>query len=196
MLATRHLLPRLSASCPSLATRTLSTTRPQQWAMPSKGNTKSEKISVTLPDSAFNMFQTDEKPSLDVEITKEELLDMYTKMTTMRRLEMAADGLYKSKKIRGFCHLCTGQEAVSVGMEAAISHQDNIITAYRCHGFTYVRGGSLMSVLAELMGHRDGISKGKGGSMHMFSPSFYGGHGIVGAQVCLCYHIAFITLTC
>ncbi|ORY94887.1 dehydrogenase E1 component-domain-containing protein [Syncephalastrum racemosum] len=159
--------------------------------MPSTGNTNSEKIRLTLPDTAFQMFATDEKPDLSVEISKEELMDMYTKMTTMRRLEMAADGLYKSKKIRGFCHLCTGQEAVSVGMEAAINHHDNIITAYRCHGFTYVRGGSLTSILAELMGHRDGISKGKGGSMHMFSPSFYGGNGIVGAQVPLGTGIAF-----
>lgn len=77
--------------------------------MPSTGRTNSEKITLTLPDTAFHMYETEEKPDLNVEITKEELMDMYTKMTTMRRLEMAADGLYKSKKIRGFCHLCTGQ---------------------------------------------------------------------------------------
>lgn len=76
------------------------------------------------------------------------------------------------------------QEAVAVGMEAALTHQDNVITAYRCHGNTYIRGASLESIFAELMGRRDGICRGKGGSMHMFSPSFFGGHGIVGAQVC------------
>lgn len=76
-------------------------------------------------------------------------------------------------------------------MESAITPEDHVITAYRCHGFTYVRGGSIKSILAELMGRRDGISKGKGGSMHMFAPSFYGGNGIVGAQVPLGAGIAF-----
>lgn len=68
----------------------------------------SEKLTITLPETSFEMYNC-EKPSLDVEISKEELLDMYTKMTTMRRMEMSADGLYKAKKIRGFCHLCNGQ---------------------------------------------------------------------------------------
>jgi pyruvate dehydrogenase E1 component alpha subunit len=68
-------------------------------------------------------------------------------------------------------------------MEAAITNTDHVITAYRCHGFTYLRGGSIESILAELMGRSTGISKGKGGSMHMFAESFYGGNGIVGAQV-------------
>lgn len=77
-------------------------------ALASTGNTTSEKITITLPESSFEMFKAD-KPDLTVEISKEELLDMYTKMTTMRRMEMAADGLYKAKKIRGFCHLCNGQ---------------------------------------------------------------------------------------
>lgn len=68
----------------------------------------SEKLTITLPETSFEMYNC-EKPSLDVEVSKEELLDMYTKMTTMRRMEMTADGLYKAKKIRGFCHLCNGQ---------------------------------------------------------------------------------------
>jgi hypothetical protein len=68
----------------------------------------SEKLTITLPESSFEMYNA-EKPSLEVEISKDELLDMYTKMTTMRRMEMTADGLYKAKKIRGFCHLCNGQ---------------------------------------------------------------------------------------
>ncbi|CAO3618455.1 unnamed protein product [Cunninghamella echinulata] len=149
-----------------------------------------EKIQITLPESSFEMYNA-EAPSLEMEISKSELLTMYTKMTTMRRMEMAADGLYKAKKIRGFCHLCNGQEAVSVGMEAAIDDGDHIITAYRCHGFTYVRGGSIKSILAELMGREAGISKGKGGSMHMFAHNFYGGNGIVGAQVPLGAGVAF-----
>lgn len=68
-------------------------------------------------------------------------------------------------------------------MEAAITETDHVITAYRCHGFTMLRGGSIESILAELMGRKTGISKGKGGSMHMFTENFYGGNGIVGAQV-------------
>src|SRR5690348_2386463 len=76
-------------------------------------------------------------------------------------------------------------------MEAGIASSDHIITAYRCHGFTYVRGGSIKSILAELMGREAGISKGKGGSMHMFAPNFYGGNGIVGAQVPLGAGVAF-----
>lgn len=69
----------------------------------------SETIKITLPESSFEMFKSEERPSLDVEISKEKLMEMYTQMTTMRRMEMAADGMYKAKKIRGFCHLCNGQ---------------------------------------------------------------------------------------
>lgn len=75
-------------------------------------------------------------------------------MTTMRRMEMAADALYKAKLIRGFCHLAIGQEAVSVGMESAITPEDKVITAYRCHPFAVLRGGTIKGVIAELLGTR------------------------------------------
>ncbi|KAG0353842.1 alpha subunit of pyruvate dehydrogenase, partial [Gamsiella multidivaricata] len=147
-------------------------------------------VSINLHEGSFEAYNCD-VPSLDVKISKEELIRMYKSMVTMRRMEMASDGLYKAKLIRGFCHLCTGQEAVAVGMETALTEEDKIITAYRCHGFTYMRGGSITSILAELLGRKAGISGGKGGSMHMFTPNFFGGNGIVGAQVPLGAGIAF-----
>lgn len=106
-------------------------------------------------------------------------------------MEMAADRLYKEKKIRGFCHLSTGQEAVATGIEHAITKQDDIITAYRCHGYALMRGASVKSIIGELLGRREGIAYGKGGSMHMFAPGFYGGNGIVGAQVPVGAGLAF-----
>jgi len=104
---------------------------------------------------------------------------------------MSADRLYKEKKIRGFCHLSTGQEAVAVGIENAITKEDDVITAYRCHGFAMMRGASVKSIIGELLGRREGIAYGKGGSMHMFAKSFYGGNGIVGAQVPVGAGLAF-----
>ncbi|KAF9939036.1 alpha subunit of pyruvate dehydrogenase [Mortierella antarctica] len=147
-------------------------------------------VSLDLHKNSFETYNCD-APSLEVKLPKEELVRMYQSMVVMRRMEMASDGLYKAKLIRGFCHLCTGQEAVAVGMETALTAEDKIITAYRCHGFTYMRGGSITSILAELLGRKAGISGGKGGSMHMFTPNFYGGNGIVGAQVPLGAGVAF-----
>lgn len=106
------------------------------------------KVTLTVPFETHNC----PSPATTVTATKDELLDFYYKMTVIRRMELAADNLYKSKYIRGFCHLATGQEAVPVGMEAAIDKNDSIITAYRCHGFTYTRGASVKAILAELTG--------------------------------------------
>lgn len=150
----------------------------------------SDLVRIDLPESSFQGYNLD-VPELSFDTEKERLLHMYREMMIVRRMEMAADALYKGKKIRGFCHLSIGQEAVSVGIEEATEPSDSIITAYRCHGFAYTRGASVREILGELMGKRSGVSYGKGGSMHMFAPNFYGGNGIVGAHVPVGAGIAF-----
>lgn len=147
-------------------------------------------VTIDLPESSFEGYELD-LPSLSFETEKSTLLQMYKDMIIVRRMEMSADALYKAKKIRGFCHLSVGQEAIAVGIEHAITPLDTVITSYRCHGFAYMRGASVKEVLGELMGKRSGVSYGKGGSMHMFAPGFYGGNGIVGAQVPLGAGLAF-----
>lgn len=123
-------------------------------------------------------------------VTKEDALKYYEQMFYIRRLETSAGALYKDKVIRGFCHLYSGQEACAVGMKAAMRPDDSVITAYRCHGWTQVMGVSVDAVLSELTGRVTGCTRGKGGSMHMFGKNFYGGNGIVGAQVPLGVGIA------
>ncbi len=125
--------------------------------------------------------------------SKEELLDYYRQMLLIRRFEEKAGQLYGMGLIGGFCHLYIGQEAVVVGMDAAHEPQDSVITGYRDHGHMLATGMEARGVMAELTGRRGGYSKGKGGSMHMFSreKGFYGGHGIVGAQVSLGNGLAF-----
>ncbi|KAJ5584174.1 Pyruvate dehydrogenase E1 component subunit alpha [Penicillium hispanicum] len=147
-------------------------------------------FTVRLSDESFETYELD-PPPYTLETTKKELKQMYHDMVSVRRMEMAADRLYKEKKIRGFCHLSTGQEAVAVGIEHAINRQDKVITAYRCHGFALMRGGTVKSIIGELLGRREGIAYGKGGSMHMFAENFYGGNGIVGAQVPVGAGLAF-----
>jgi hypothetical protein len=111
----------------------------------------SEPFQVTVHEDSFRSYKCD-VPSLEVTVTKDGLVDMYRQMQTMRRMEMAADKLYKDKLIRGFCHLAIGQEAVSVGLESAITPEDRVITAYRCHPFAVLRGGTVKGVIAELLG--------------------------------------------
>lgn len=94
-------------------------------------------------------------------------------MQVIRRLETSAGNLYKEKIVRGFCHLYSGQEAVAVGMKASFRKQDNIISAYRVHGWTHLMGVSVQGVLSELTGKKGGCARGKGGSMHMVGFSGY-----------------------
>ena len=123
----------------------------------------------------------------------ERLVSFYRTMLLVRRFEEKVGQMYGMGLIGGFCHLYIGQEAVVVGMDAAIRADDAVIASYRCHAHALVRGIPPADVMAELTGRGVGISKGKGGSMHMFDIElgFYGGHGIVGAQVPLGAGIAF-----
>ncbi|MER8592453.1 pyruvate dehydrogenase (acetyl-transferring) E1 component subunit alpha [Mesorhizobium sp. M1182] len=128
-----------------------------------------------------------------VEFTKDQELAAYRHMLLIRRFEEKAGQLYGMGFIGGFCHLYIGQEAVVTGMKMALIDGDQMITAYRDHGHMLAMELSPRGVMAELTGRRSGLSRGKGGSMHMFSKEkhFYGGHGIVGAQVSLGTGIAF-----
>ncbi|MBK7109653.1 MAG: pyruvate dehydrogenase (acetyl-transferring) E1 component subunit alpha [Bacteroidetes bacterium] len=126
-------------------------------------------------------------------ITKETYLNWYVLMQRIRRFEEKAGQLYGMQKIRGFCHLYIGQEAVAAGAISAIRQEDPIITAYRDHGLGIAKGITCNEGMAELFGKVTGCTKGKGGSMHFFSKehNFFGGHGIVGAQIPLGAGIAF-----
>lgn len=131
--------------------------------------------------------------SMQQTIPKEELLKYYRDMLLIRRFEEKAGQLYGMGLIGGFCHLYIGQEAVVVGVQEASKPQDTVITSYRDHGHMIACGMDPKRVMAELTGRQDGYSKGKSGSMHMFSAKkgFFGGHGIVGAQVPLGTGLAF-----
>ena len=126
--------------------------------------------------------------------SKDELLAFYKEMLLIRRFEEKAGQLYGLGLIGGFCHLYIGQEAVAVGLQSALEvGKDSVITGYRDHGHMLAYGIDPKLIMAELTGREAGISRGKGGSMHMFSTEhkFYGGHGIVGAQVSLGAGLAF-----
>jgi pyruvate dehydrogenase E1 component alpha subunit len=128
-----------------------------------------------------------------IQFSKEQELEAYRHMLLIRRFEEKAGQLYGMGFIGGFCHLYIGQEAVVTGMQLSLKEGDQVITGYRDHGHMLACGMSPRGVMAELTGRRGGLSKGKGGSMHMFSKEkhFYGGHGIVGAQVSLGTGLAF-----
>ena len=126
-------------------------------------------------------------------LKKEEYIKIYKFMLKIRRFEERSAQLYGMGHIGGFCHLYIGQEAVVVGVLMTIDKNDSVVTTYRDHGHMIARGLDPKRIMAELTGRADGYSAGKGGSMHMFSKenNFYGGHGIVGAQVPIGTGIAF-----
>lgn len=148
-------------------------------------------MSSRKPKRSMGRLQS--SPIVDEEAAVVELLEYYRSMTLIRRFEERAGQLYGSGLIGGFCHLYIGQEAIAVGMRAIFQPGDQIITSYRDHGHMLAAGMSPRAVMAELTGREGGVSRGKGGSMHMFDVGrgFYGGHGIVGAQVSLGTGLAF-----
>jgi pyruvate dehydrogenase E1 component alpha subunit len=154
---------------------------------------------ATAAKKAPQRAKSDSKPKspprtpAPADFSKEQELAAYDAMLLIRRFEEKAGQLYGMGFIGGFCHLYIGQEAVVTGMQMALKEGDQIITGYRDHGHMLATGMSPRGVMAELTGRRGGYSHGKGGSMHMFSKekNFYGGHGIVGAQVPLGTGLAF-----
>ena len=153
--------------------------------------TKAEKSKKAAPKRKKGAAK--KSPSPSAAVSDENLLHYYRQMLLIRRFEEKAGQLYGMGLIGGFCHLYIGQEAVVVGMMASANKQDSVITSYRDHGHMLACDMDLKGVMAELTGRRGGYSKGKGGSMHMFSreKNFYGGHGIVGAQIPLGTGLAF-----
>ena len=153
---------------------------------------KKPQVPATTPENEDDFVLRSLQDALEekrrFEASDDQLLDFYEQMLLIRRFEERAGQLYGLGLIGGFCHLYIGQEAVAVGIQSALEEgKDSVITGYRDHGHMLAYGIDPKVIMAELTGRQAGISKGKGGSMHMFSTehAFYGGHGIVGAQVAL-----------
>lgn len=155
----------------------------------SSGPAASSRFSVR----DYKIHRLEQGPSTEVELTREDGINMFRQMVRIRRMEASANTLYKDKIIRGFCHLYSGQEAVAVGMESMLNKDDHVISAYRVHGWALVRGSTVREVLGELTGRSTGTTRGKGGSMHLYRQNLFGGNGIVGAQVPVGAGLAFAT---
>lgn len=129
--------------------------------------------------------------SMEITYDKEDLRKMYQEMYTLRKLEISCQELYDQGKIRGFCHLVTGQESIYAAYQFAADKKDTCTTSYRCHGLSLVTGDDPKTILAEMLGKKDGLCGGKGGSMHLYNSNLFGGHGIVGAWVPIALGTAF-----
>ncbi len=164
-------------------------TKTQKSKSPSKRSTAAKGAGRTARTAKVKTKARVRKPKE----SKQDLLHYYEEMLLIRRFEEKAGQLYGQGEIAGFCHLYIGQEAVVVGMQANLEPQDSVVTSYRDHGHMLACGMDPKGVMAELTGRRGGYSRGKGGSMHMFSKekNFYGGHGIVGAGVPIGNGLAF-----
>jgi pyruvate dehydrogenase E1 component alpha subunit len=165
-------------------------------ATPKKSPAKAAAAKPAADDVGFALHSLQEQfeKNRRFKASKDQLLHLYEQMLLIRRFEERAGQLYGLGFIGGFCHLYIGQEAVAVGLQSALQEgKDSVITGYRDHGHMLAYGIDPKMIMAELTGREAGISKGKGGSMHMFSSehAFYGGHGIVGAQVPLGAGLAF-----
>ncbi len=161
-----------------------------------KGGSQAAAVTSPTDDPEFALRSLQEKYNKQgsYKANDDELMEFYRQMLLIRRFEERAGQLYGLGLIGGFCHLYIGQEAVAVGLQSALAEgKDSVITGYRDHGHMLAYGIDPKVIMAELTGREAGISRGKGGSMHMFSTehAFYGGHGIVGAQVSLGAGLAF-----
>ena len=152
-----------------------------------------EKTNIMGVKKTINMKKNGSSSKKEWLLTQEKALEFYTKMLRIRRFEEKAGQAYGMGLIGGFCHLYIGQEAVVVGLQDSLKQGDQTITTYRDHGHMIAANTPPYDVYAELMGRCDGVSRGKGGSMHMFDTAnnFYGGHGIVGANVPIGTGLAF-----
>ncbi|KHN69067.1 subunit of pyruvate dehydrogenase E1 [Ordospora colligata] len=146
------------------------------------------------PQESMSHIQTHliEKSSINSieSLHVDEVVHMYKQILRIRYMEEQMIEDYKNGLIRGFCHLSIGQEAIYAALEKA-SKDDMVISSYRCHGIAYVTGCTIPEIMSEVLGREAGICKGKGGSMHLYNKNFFGGHGIVGAQVSLGLGIAY-----
>ncbi len=175
---------------PARTRKTTAKKAPAKKAATKKASAKKPAAKPAAGDEDFvlHSLQDAHEKSPRYDASDDELMKFYEQMLLIRRFEEKAGQLYGLGLIGGFCHLYIGQEAVAIGLQSALNNDtDSVITGYRDHGHMLAYGIDPNVIMAELTGRQAGISKGKGGSMHMFSTEhkFYGGHGIVGAQVAL-----------